>query len=150
MRCKFCKKNPQTLVKSTHSPYTTLLQKSPQTCECQFYKRPLNFYEIDTHSVDGNFMKTSLDFGKTHLHSTKIILIENPPDFCEINPLMCIVDILNRLAHLHTAYIYHNIDTYDDCHIQVLSLRTIHRYCWYPVAGIPTLTAARQDPCSYP
>ena len=23
-------------------------------------------------------------------------------------------------------------------------------YCRYPVAGIPTLTAARQDPCSYP
>ena len=25
-----------------------------------------------------------------------------------------------------------------------------HRICRYPVAGIPTLTAARQDPHSYP
>ena len=37
-----------------------------------FAKHPLNFNEIDMHSVEGNFMKNLLNLGKTNLHFTNI------------------------------------------------------------------------------
>jgi len=50
-------------------------------------KDHLNFNEIDTHSIDSNFMKKPLVLGKTNLHSTNIKFTENPLEFCETNLL---------------------------------------------------------------
>ena len=40
-------------------------------------KDHLNFNKIDTHSIDGNFMKKTLILGETNLHSTNIKFTEN-------------------------------------------------------------------------
>ena len=51
-------------------------------------KDHLNFNEIDTHSIDSNFMKKNpLVFGETNLHSTNIKFTETPLEFCETNLL---------------------------------------------------------------
>ena len=47
----------------------------------------LNFNKIDTHSIDGNFMKKTLVLGETNLHSTNIKFTKNPLEFCETNLL---------------------------------------------------------------
>ena len=50
---------------------------------------------------------------------------KTPQDFCKTNPLN-IYWWRVKSHHTFTHCIYHNIDTYDDCHIQAFSLRT-HR-----------------------
>ena len=53
-----------------------------------FTKDHLYFNKIDTHSIDGNFMrKKTLVLGETNLHSTNIKFTENPLEFCETNLL---------------------------------------------------------------
>ena len=103
-----------------------------------FTKDPLNFNKIDTRSIDGNFMKKPQDFGTTNLHSMNIKLTESPPNFCETNPLN-VYQWRAESSRIFTHSIYHNIDTYDDCHIQIISLMThgraidIFRQFNYPI-----------------
>ena len=48
---------------------------------------------------------------------------KTPQDFCKTNPLN-VYRWWVKSPHTFTHCIYHNIDTYDDCHIQAFSLRT--------------------------
>ena len=50
-------------------------------------------------------------------------LQKTPQDFCKTNPLN-VYWWRVKSPHTFTHCIYHNIDTYDDCHIQAFSLRT--------------------------
>ena len=62
-----------------------------------FTKDALNFNGIGMHSIDGNFMKPPGVWRNQYgLHENQIH--RKPLDFCEINPLMCIGDVLNPLT----------------------------------------------------
>ena len=60
-------------------------------------KDHLNFNEIDTHSIDGNFME------KKTWSLAKPIRTRRTSN-SQKTSLMCIHDGFNPLAHLHTAY----------------------------------------------
>ena len=64
-----------------------------------FTKDPLNFNKIDTHSIDGKFMKNALTLTKPICTPQTSNSQNAPQTFVKPTPLMCIGDGLNHLAH---------------------------------------------------
>ena len=88
-------------------------------------KKPLNTDKINPHSTYVAPHKTQWDLVKSICTPRTTNLQKTPQDFCKTNPLN-VYWWQVKSPHTFTHCIYHNIDTYDDCHIQAFSLRT-HR-----------------------
>ena len=90
-----------------------------------FQKNPLNSDKINPHSTYVAPHKTLYALVKLICTPRTTNLQKTPQDFCKTNPLN-VYWWRVKSPHTFTHCIYHNIDTYDDCHIQAFSLRT-HR-----------------------
>ena len=91
----------------------------------QLYVGLLNSNKINPHSTYVAPHKILWDLVKSICTPRTTNLQKTPQDFCKTNPLNVYWWRVKSL-YTFTHCIYHNIDTYDDCHIQAFSLRT-HR-----------------------
>jgi len=90
-----------------------------------FQKKLLNSDKINMHSTYAAPHKTLRTSVKSICTSRTTNPQKTPQDFCKTNPLN-VYRWRVKSPHTFTHCIYHNIDTYDNCHIQACRYEWTH------------------------